>query len=221
MEIAGDRSRPDKMPAMSPESAPPPGSRAAVVAAALLVGPQVAARATRDALFLPHSPVSALPLMTGVAAIVSLLGTLLFSRAMARLSPARLVPAAVAASGGLFLAEWVLALSVPRAAAVALFLHHAILGAVLLSGFWSLVGGPSDRSLAGRPMAAIGAGASLGGVAGGLFTWRAAAVASVPTMLLALAAMSAVALASLWPLIRGQRPAAAAPSAAEGGGSGL
>jgi ATP:ADP antiporter, AAA family len=140
--------------------------------------------------------------MTAAAAIVSLLGTLAFSRAMARLSPARLLPAAVAASALLFLGEWGLAAPLPRAAAVAVYLHHAILGAMLLSGFWSLVSETFDPYRARHSMGAIGAGASLGGIAGALFTWRAAAVASVPAMLAVLAAMSAVSLLSLLPLVR-------------------
>src|SRR5687768_451487 len=91
--------------------------RPAVVAAALLLGQQVAARATRDALFLSAFDVAALPQMTAAAALVSLVAIFGFSRAIARLSPARLLPAAVAVSAGAFLAEWALALAWPRAAA--------------------------------------------------------------------------------------------------------
>src|SRR5712691_6378466 len=176
--------------------------RPAVVAAAMLVGPQVAAKATRDALFLSQFPVSSLPAMTATAAVVSLVGTLAFSRAMARLSPARLLPVAVAASAGLFAAEWGLALSVPRTAAVLLYLHHALLAALLVSGFWSLVSESFDPHRARQAMGAIGTGASLGGVAGGLLAWGIAAMAGAPTMLAVLAALSLFALASLVPLIR-------------------
>jgi ATP:ADP antiporter, AAA family len=203
------------MPAMSPRSWPPPASGPAVLAAALLVGPQVAARATRDALFLSHFAVSSLPVMTATAALVSLAGTLAFSRAMTRLSPARLLPAAMGVSAALFLAEWGLATPVPRLAAVLVFLHHAILGAVLVSGFWSLVTESFDPHRAKQAMGPIGAGASLGGVAGGLLTWRAATMGSVPSMLAALAAMNVLALFSLLPLTRGAARAEARSVPAE------
>src|SRR4051812_43249505 len=121
---------------MPPGPAAPASSRPAILAAALLVGPHVAAKATRDALFLSQFPVARLPVMTGVAAAASLLGTFAFSRAMSRRSPARVLPAALAASAVLFVAEWGLVLAFPRAGAVAVYLHHAVLGAVLLSGFW-------------------------------------------------------------------------------------
>ena len=71
---------------MSPGRSPAT-TRPAVIAAAMLVGPLVAAKATRDALFLSTHDVSRLPLMAGSAAIVSLFATLAFSRVMVRLSP--------------------------------------------------------------------------------------------------------------------------------------
>lgn len=180
----------------------------AVIAAALLVGPQVAAKATRDALFLSTFDVSRLPPMAATAAIVSLLATLAFSRAMARFTPARLLPASLAASGALFLGEWALALAFPRAAAVAVYLHHAVLGAVLVSGFWSLVNERFDPHTAKRAMGAVGVGASLGGVVGGLLTWRAAAMVGPASMLAALAGASLLGLASLlW--MRAPGPASA------------
>jgi AAA family ATP:ADP antiporter len=211
------------MPAMSAPSARPPGSGPAVLAAALLVGPQVAAKATRDALFLSHFAVASLPIMTAVAAVVSLAGTLAFSRAMARLSPARLLPAAMTASAALFLAEWGLARSWPRPAAVAVFLHHAILGAALLSGFWSLVSETFDPYRAKRAMGSIGAGASLGGVAGGLVAWRAAAWTGAASMLAGLAMMNALAVLSLLPLTRGTAaaPRPSGDTAADTGASGI
>src|SRR5262245_6438064 len=185
------------MPAMGPERHGLGAARPAVVAAALVVGPQVAAKATRDALFLSTHDVAWLPPMAAGAAIVSLLATLVFARAMARHSPARLLPVSLGASGLLFLAEWALALRYPHAAAVAVYLHNAVLGAVLVSGFWSLVNERFDPHTAKRSMGAVGAGASLGGVLGGLITWRAAAVVGPPSMLAALGLASLLGVASL------------------------
>lgn len=184
--------KPPKQGRSFPEAAWP-----AVIAAALLVAPQVAGRATRDALFLSTFDVAALPRMTASAAVASLLATFAFSRAMAKLSPARVLPAALGASAALFLAEWGLALAAPRLAAVAVYLHQALLGAVLISGFWSLVNERFDPHTAKHAMGAIGAGASLGGVAGGLLAWGASKLVSVPAMLPALAAASLLGLASV------------------------
>lgn len=172
------------------------------MAAALLVAQQVAAKAVRDAFFLTNFDVAALPPMTAAAAAASLLACLAFSRGMTVWSPTRLLLAALGASAALFLAEWGLAFTLPRAAAVALYLHHAVLGAALLSCFWSLLNERFDPHSAKRAMGAIGAGAGLGGVVGGLLTWGAASWLSVPAMLPALAFTSVLGLESVLRLKR-------------------
>jgi hypothetical protein len=187
------------------DAAPGGSVRPAVVAAALLLGQQVASRATRDALFLSVFHVSSLPVMAAVAAAVALAATVAASRALGRLSPARLLPVALAGSVVAFCGEWALARGWPRPAAVAVYLHHALLGAVLVSGFWSLVTERFDPHAAKRAMGAIGAGASLGGVLGGLLTWAAAARLSPRAMLLVLSLVSAGALAAVGRLARGAR----------------
>jgi AAA family ATP:ADP antiporter len=172
-------------------------ARPAVVAAVLLVGPQVVAKAARDALFLSAFDVSRLPAMVATAAVVSLVATFAFSAAMARLSPARVLPWSLGASSALFLAEWSLCGPAPRVAAVAVYLHQAILGAMLISGFWSLVNERFDPHAAKRAMGRIGAGASLGGVLGGALTWCAAPFAGPRAMLPVLALTSLLGLASV------------------------
>src|SRR5687768_3110152 len=94
----------------SPPEEPAPKLAPAVLAAAALVGQQVAARATRDALFLSHHDVSRLPLAMAAGAVLSLAAVLATSRAMARWPPARVVPAALAASAVLLLLEWLLSM---------------------------------------------------------------------------------------------------------------
>jgi hypothetical protein len=190
---------------------PAPQVRPAIVAAALLLGQQVAGRATRDALFLSAFPVSALPLMTALAAATSLAATMGASRIAARLSPSRLVPLALAASALAFAAEWGLAVVAPRAAAVAVYLHHAVFGAVLVSGFWLLVTERFDPYTARQAMGAIGAGASLGGVAGGLLTWGAAHGLGASAMLGVLAALSVAGLVAVRALAGPQPGRAARP----------
>ncbi len=182
---------------MASESARRAATRSVVVAAALLVGPQVAAKAVRDALFLSTFDIQTLPAMVGAAAVVSLLATLGFSRMMARVSPFRLLRAALGGSAVLFLIEWGVAQEWPRVTAIGLYLHHAVLSAVLVSGFWSLVNEHFDPHSARKAMGSIGAGASLGGVLGGLVAWRAAGVAGPVTMLAVLAAASVLGLVSV------------------------
>jgi len=192
----------------------------AVLAAALLVAQQVAAKATRDAFFLSQFDVTSLPAMSIATALFSLLAVLGFARAMTVLSPARFLPLALAASA-LFLAlEWGLSGSQPRTASAIVYLHTAVFGATLVSGFWSLVNERFDPYSAKRAMGPIGAGASLGGVIGGLVTWGASTSIAVPTMLLGLAALNLLSIAPI--LLLRQRsatvpPAAAAPLASASG----
>ena len=173
--------------------------RPAVLAAGLLVAQQVAGKATRDAFFLSHFDVTSLPLMAATSALLSLLAVFAFARGMAALSPARLVPLAAGASAALLTAEWSLSGPLPCLAAVAVYLHTTLFGATLMSGFWSLVNERFDPHSARRAIGPIGSGASLGGIIGGLITWRAAAAVSVPAMLLGMAALN---LLCLEPLLR-------------------
>jgi hypothetical protein len=173
---------------------------AGTIAAAALVAHQVAGRATRDALFLSHFPVESLPIAISVASVVSIVGVLAFSRALLRYSPARAVPAALVASASFLLLQWSLAGRYPGAAAVAIYLHMAFFGATLVSGFWSLVNERFDPHAAKRAVARIGAGASLGGVAGGALAAAASSLLPVSAMLLVMAALNLAALAALLPL---------------------
>jgi hypothetical protein len=171
--------------------------RAALAAAFLLVAQQVAAKATRDALFLSHLPVAALPVVSAVAAAISLGGVLAFSRAMARSSPPVLLRRLLAASAALLVCEWMLSRMAPRAAAVAVYVHVGVFGATLVSGFWSVVNERFDPHAARRVIGRIGTGASLGGVAGGLLTWQTAGTIGLPAMLLVLAGLTLASLAVL------------------------
>jgi len=195
----------------------PESARRAALAAALVVGQQVAARATRDALFLSNFDVASLPSMTAAAAAASLVAVLLLSRAATVLPPARLLPMALGASAALYLAEWGLAFLWPRAAAVLVYLHLAVLGAALVSAFWALVSEHFDPHTAKRTMGGIGAGATLGGVLGGLVAWRTSALVDVKAALVVLSALSLAALATVRPL----GPTRAAEVAPEPRASGL
>ena len=106
--------------------------------AAIMLAHQVAAKALRDATFLTAWPATALPLMTvGTAAFTGLLVPA-FSRLIARFSPVRVVAVGFVLSATAHVLEWIW-YDASRWTAVVIYLHLAGVGAVLLSGFWSLI----------------------------------------------------------------------------------
>src|SRR5688572_13892393 len=105
------------------------------------------------------------------AAVLSLAAVIASSRAMTRWPPARVVPAALAASAVLLVLEWLLSMASARAAAVALYFHVAVFGATLVSGFWLLLGERLDPHSAKRALGPVGAGANAGAIAGGAIAW--------------------------------------------------
>jgi len=162
--------------------------RAATLCAAGMIAHQVAAKATRDALFLSAFEVSALPGMFAAAAACALAVGRVSAVAMVRLGPGRLVPIAFLASALLLLGETALYRVSRPATAVALYLHVAVLGALLISGFWSMINERFDPRTAKRCASRIAAGATMGGIAGGLVAERVAAHSSLAVMLPLLAA---------------------------------
>ncbi|HEY8234790.1 MAG TPA: hypothetical protein VIJ10_19130 [Vicinamibacteria bacterium] len=144
---------------------------AAAVAAFLLIANQVASRAVRDALFLSAFEVRSLPLVMGAAAASALAGAELLSLALARRSPARVVPAAAALSATLVGVWWLVGLASPKAAALLVYLHVSAFGGALVSGFWSLVNERFDPHTARKVVGPIGTGATAGGMAGGAVAW--------------------------------------------------
>lgn len=139
----------------------------ATLGAAVIIAHQVAAKATRDALFLSIFSAKSLPEMCFGAALFSIALVLLASRAMAKAGPARLVPAAFWASGILHLAEWAALPRFERAVAVSLYLHINGLDAMLISGFWSMVNERFDPHTAKKRMGQIAGGGLVGALVGG------------------------------------------------------
>ena len=93
----------------------------------------VSGKATRDALFLTSLDYTTLPTMLIATSVFSLLLVALNTRAARRLAPSRLVPAAFAASGVLFIVEWLLRPLAPASTAVAVYLHISCAGPLLPS----------------------------------------------------------------------------------------
>ena len=185
----------------------------ATIVIGLLVTQQAAGRATRDALFLSTFPVAFLPavMMASSAAAIVAVGAV--SWALARRSPFRILPLAAGLSAVMLLLEWALCLAAPKVAAVAVYLHLALFGGTLLSGFWSLVNERFDPYTAKRVVGRIGFGASAGSVAGGLLAWGASRLIPVPAMLLVMGLLTVAAMAGMVGLGRGH--ATASPAGAD------
>jgi hypothetical protein len=149
-----------------------PNTGQAVLVAALAAGGaiafQVAAKATRDALFLSTFGVEALPAMIMASSGISLLLAALAARVISRLGPSRVVPALFGLSASLLLLEWGASTRTLEVAAVAVFLHYGGFGALLVSGLWSVVSERFDPRTAKRQIGWIGVGGTVGGLLGGL-----------------------------------------------------
>jgi hypothetical protein len=143
----------------------------ATTVATLMIAQQIASKAIRDGLFLTAFDVSALPRATLVAAMLSFAAALVVGRLLSTRAPARVVPALFGIHGGLLLVEAALVEAAPRGVAAALYLHVAVFGGAVVSGFWSVVNERFDAHTARRVMSTIAAGATLGGLLGGLATW--------------------------------------------------
>lgn len=175
-------------------------ARMAMTVASVMIAHQVAGKAVRDALFLGALPVTDLPRMVMLSAVLTILAVPVYSHLLAWMGPKRLVPLGFAASAVAHVAEWHwfgAGVVVP----VVVYVHVAAFGALLLSGFWSLTTELFDPHAARRQFVRIASAGSLGGVLGGLAMERVGAWASADASLLVLAALHALCAAGLWPLV--------------------
>jgi hypothetical protein len=166
-----------------------PASRSIVLAmlcAGTVTGEFVAAKATREALFLTSLSFHALPAMLVAASLVSILVVAAHARWSMKLAPSTLVPALFAISGVLFLGEWIARFKLPAPTAVVLFLHTSAMGPLLASGFWLIATEQFDPRTAKRRFGHITAAATVGGLFGALLSERVAATLGAPDMLLVL-----------------------------------
>jgi len=162
--------------------------RVAMGTAAIMLGHQVAAKALRDTTFLTSWPATALPLMmVGTAAFTGLLVPI-FSRLIRRFSPVRIVTLGFALSALGHVLEWMW-YDASRWTAVIIYLHLAGVGAVLLSGFWSLIAERFDPAGARATYGRIAAAGTAGGMAGSVAAERIASTLSPATVLVLLATL--------------------------------
>lgn len=174
---------------MAPHDDERGSARIATVSALIVVSSFVAGKAARDAILLAHFNVTTLPIFMAVSAVLSLPVILVAGRLMTRFGPARLIPAINVASAGLAILEWTLLRRYPGPVSAIVFLHLAISGAVLTSGFWSIVNERFDVQTAKRHIGRIGMGATLGGILGGVLAERTAVYFHPDKILLVLAAL--------------------------------
>jgi hypothetical protein len=184
-----------------------PAVVAAMVCSAAVSAQFVAGKATRDALFLAHDDVTALPVMIAVTAAVSIGLVGLSSLALRRTTPERVMPAVFAFSGLLMLLDWLAVDAVPRAVAWLLYVQVSGLGPLLGSGFWLLASERFDPRSARRYFGQIAGVGTLAGLVGALAAERMGALFGVAAMLPVLGALNVVSAVALMQLVPGEAAA--------------
>jgi hypothetical protein len=164
-------------------------ARQAILVSGLMMAWQLAAKATRDSLFLAVFPSTALPPAVGAAAVCSIVVALFSIKLVQRWGPYRLIPSVFLVGAGLHLAEWMLLADFPRPVAAFIYVHIMSLGPVMLSGFWALASERFDPREARRRFGQIAAFGTLGGLAGGVLAERVVALSSSPDLLILLAVL--------------------------------
>ena len=150
---------------------------------------QVAGKATRDALFLSNFPLESLPAVVAASAGVAIVAVFGASRLLSTKGPGVVIPYAFGASAVLLLAEWLFYGFSPRTTAVVFYLHMAGFGAILVSGFWSIVSELFDPRTAKAQIGRIAGAGTLGGLIGGVIAERIGTGFSINAMLPVLAAL--------------------------------
>jgi len=164
-----------------------------MLTAALAIAHQVAGKSLREGLFLSTYAVADLPKVMLGSALGAIPIVLLVARLMTRHGPDTLTPLLFVASALFSVTEWLLFPQLPRAIALAVYLHVSIGGALLVSAFWSVVNERFDPHTMKRLIGRITASATLGGLLGGAAMERVAHWLSARSALLAVAGMCTLA----------------------------
>ena len=127
--------------------------------------------------------------MIMAGAIAAILLGLLNSRFLSAFAPGRLVPILMIGSGALQAVEWYTYSIARGPTAVAVYVHVISLGAIITSGFWSVISEQFDPYTAKQQFGRIAAAGTAGGVAGGFAAERIAALTRGETVLLFMAAV--------------------------------
>ncbi len=169
-----------------------PFLRAGMAICAVIMAHHVAARATRDTLFLTNFPVRMLPMVVAVASLVSVAAAIFATQRMTKDGPVRFLRVSFALSAVLTLVEWFLVGNDSGLAAILVYVHVVTVGPVLVGGFWSLINERLAPRSAKRSVGTIAGLGTLGGLAGGVIAERLTTWAGVG------AAFPALALAHAW-----------------------
>jgi hypothetical protein len=167
------------------------------VVALVVVAGFVAGKAARDAILLSNFGIKTLPIFVAISALIAMPIILIAGRLMTRFGPARLMPALNLISAACAVAEWFLLARYPRSTTIAIYFHLSTSGAVLVSGFWSIINERFDVQSAKRHIGRIGMGATLGGIAGGVIAERTAVYLAPDAILLVLAGLQLASAATL------------------------
>jgi hypothetical protein len=169
----------------------------AAVAALAVVAGFVAGKAARDAILLSNFGIKTLPIFITISALIAMPVILVAGKLMTRFGPARLMPALNLISAAFAVVEWLLLARYPRPTAIAIYFHLSTSGAVLVSGFWSIINERFDVQSAKRHIGRIGMGATLGGIAGGMLAEGTAVYLAPDAILLVLAGLQLACAATL------------------------
>jgi ATP:ADP antiporter, AAA family len=167
--------------------------------ATVMMAWQVAAKTTRDSLFLSaYDPATALPPMMVGASLASILIALLSAKLFRRYGPSRVIPIGSLLGVVLHGAEYALFSKYPGPVTIAVYLHVVAIGSVLLSGFWALANERFDPREARKRFGQIAAFGTVGVLMGGMVTGAASNLVSTPSLLLLLAGLQLVCTLALF-----------------------
>ncbi len=170
----------------------------ATVAALVVVAGFIAGKAARDAILLSNFGIKTLPIFITISALLAMPIILIAGKLMTRFGPARLMPALNLISAVFAVVEWFLLARYPRPTAIAIYFHLSTSGAVLVSGFWSIINERFDVQSAKRHIGRIGMGATLGGIAGGMIAEGTAVYLAPDAILVVLAGLQLACAATLY-----------------------
>ena len=190
---------------------------AAPATAAALIAQQVAGNAIRDGLVLSLFPVKSLPYFMAGAAVLAIAAAGVSGRLLDRFGPRRIVPVFLGCNAALFVVEWASLGWNPPLAAVLLYLHSTVMGAIAISSYWSLLNERFDAHSAKPLMARVAGAATFGGLVGGVSAERVAALLPHGSLLPMLGVLGGLSVAGAMVVGRGAPDRGRAPARAEDG----
>jgi hypothetical protein len=152
----------------------------------------IAGKATRDALYLAHLPVTTLPAIVVATAVLSILLVIVSSRALRAITPGTFVPVTFVISAALLLGSWLLLGSAPTLAAQVVYLQISGLGPMLGSGFWLIATERFDPHTARLNFGRIAGIGTITGLVAALVTERIGATLGIDEMLPLLAGLNLI-----------------------------